>query len=164
LKGLERDEFQQKNDGQVSILRVFETARGALLSEQKIFFSMNASQSHVAFDGNAIVVNNYSNLGARIEQDGAVKLFKNNNGFNYGAGVSPQQTAIYGGGLRSFSIVDPKSLQGTTGQIDRLPGWPEYFKGFAATDNGAAVYAGTTAYRVIRISPDGKVVAAAPVM
>ncbi len=164
LKGIERDEFQQKNDGQVSILRVFNAATGAVMSEQKLFFSMNATQSHVAFDGDAVVVNNYSNLGARIEPGGAVKLFKNANGFNYGAGASPQQTAIYGGGLRNFSIVDPKSLQGPTGQIDRLPGWPEYFKGFSATDNGGAIYAGTTAYRVIRISPDGKVLAAAPVM
>jgi hypothetical protein len=164
LKGLERDEFQQKNDGQISILRIFNATTGAVLSEQKLFFSMNATQAHVAFDGDALVVNNYSNLGARIEPDGAVRLFKNANGFNYGAGASPQQTALYGGGLRSFSIVDSKSLQGPTGQIDRLPGWPEYFKGFAATDNGTAIYAGTTAYRVIRISPDGKVVAAAPVM
>ena len=164
LRGLERDEFQQKNDGQSSLLRIYDATSGAMLSERKLYYTLQATGSHLLFDGDSVIVNNYNNLGARIGADGSVALYKNSNGFNYGSGMLAAQTTVYGGGLRSFAIVDPKTLKDVKGEIDKLPGWPEYFKGFSATDNGAAIYGATTGYRVIRMTPDGKVSAAAPVM
>lgn len=162
LRGLERDEFQQKNDGQVSILRIYDAATGKMISELKTFFTMNNASSLIAFNGDTVLATSYNNLGARIEKDGTIKLFRNDNGFNYGIGASPGQEIMMAGGLRSFTITNLQTMNAFKGEIDRLPGWPEYFKGFTATAGAKAIYGATTAFRVIKLSPDGKVLAASP--
>ena len=45
-------------------------------------------------------------------------------------------------------------LAGTTFKPDKLPSWPEYFKSFAVAADGTA-YGATSAFRVIRVKPDG---------
>jgi WD40 repeat protein len=164
LRGLDRREFEQKNDGKVGSLLVFEAASGKLLSEKPTHFSMNGVNGLALFAGDAVVVNDYGNVGARIEANGDTKLFELANSYNYGLGRSIDGKLILSGGLRAYSITDAASLQGVKGEIDKLPGWPEYFKGFDATADGQQIYGATTGYRVFLFDRSGKVVASAPVM
>ncbi len=162
LRGMDRNEFQQKNDGKVSILRIYDVKTGALQSEQTLYYSITSSRPRLVFDGEDVIVNNYSNLGARISPKGEIALFQTLSG-NYALGVSNDQSVMLTGGLRSFAITSMKSLQGVKGEIDRLPGWPEYFSGFAAPDGHKMYFGATSGYRIIKFGPDGKVIAAEPV-
>jgi hypothetical protein len=49
-----------------------------------------------------------------------------------------------------------------TFEIDRLPGWPEYYKGFGFGPDGT-VYGVTTAYRLVRINKNGEAEKVVPV-
>ena len=164
LRGLDRHDFVQKNDGKVGELLIYEAASGKLLSRKTTFFSMNGTNGGALFAGDAVVVNDYGNVGARIAADGATKLFELANSYNYGLGRSIDGKLILSGGLRAYSITDAASLQGVKGEIDKLPGWPEYFKGFDATPDGKQIYGATTGYRVFLFDRSGKVVKSAPVM
>ena len=162
LKGLARDEFVLKNDGKRSELLVFDTASGKLLSKVASYYSLD-NDAVVYFDGDAVLSVNYRNINARFAPDGNAALFATANGFNYGTGVSPDQKLLLSGGLRSFSVTKPDGSNQAKGQLSKLPGWPEYFKGFSVTADGKTIYGATTAYRIAKIGPDGKVIAVAPV-
>lgn len=162
LKGLEREEFVLKNDGKVSELLIFDVASGKLLTQVTTFYSLDNSAT-VLFDGDVVVAVNYRNINARLAPDGQVTLFGTANSFNYGIGVTPDQKSILTGGLRAFSFTRAGGAADTKGELPKLPGWPEYFKGFTATADGKTIYAATTGYRVVRIGADGKVIAIEPV-
>jgi WD40 repeat protein len=162
LKGLARDEFVLKNDGKVSDFFVFDVGSGKPLAQKTTYLSHDSSVT-MLFDGDDIVVTNYNNVNAKLAADGAVKLFALQNSYNYGIGIAPDQKLIMTGGLRRFSLTKTDSVAGVTGELPKLPGWPEYFKGFAATTGGGAIYGATTAYRVVKIGSDGKVLAVVPV-
>jgi hypothetical protein len=115
------------------------------------------------FDGDNVAVTNYKNVNAKLAPNGAVKMFELNNSYNYGIGIAPDQKLIMTGGLRRFSVTKTDSVAGVTGELPKLPGWPEYFKGFTATADGSAIYGATTAYRVVKIGSDGNVLAVVPV-
>jgi len=162
LQGPARTEFQQKNDGQISVLRIYDAASGKVLSELKTFFTMSSSTPLLIFDGVNIVMNNYSNTGALISPNGEVKLFRTNSG-NYALRATADQKLILSGGLRDFAITNTGSLAGVKGEIDKLPGWPEYFKWFAAPAGNQVIYGTTSAYRIFRISSEGKIETVEPV-
>lgn len=162
LKGLAREEFVLKNDGKVSEVLVFDAASGKVVSQAASYYSLD-NDATVYFDGDAVLSVNYRNINARISPDGNAALFATSNGFNYGTGVSPDQKLLLSGGLRSFSVTKPDGSNQAKGELPKLPGWPEYFKGFSATADGKTIYGATTAYRIAKIGPDGKIVAVAPV-
>jgi WD40 repeat protein len=162
LKGLAREEFVLRNDGKISELLVFDAASGKMMSQAASYYSLD-NDAVVYFDGDAVLSVNYRNINARISPDGNAALFATPNGFNYGTGVSPDQKLLLSGGLRSFSVTKPDGSTHAKGELPRLPGWPEYFKGFSATADGKTIYGATTAYRIVKIGPDGKIVAVAPV-
>lgn len=162
LKGLEREEFVLRNDGKLSELLVFDATSGKLLSQAKTFYSLD-NEAAVYFDGDAVLSVNYRNVNARMSPDGKATLFATANGFNYGIGVSPDQKLLMSGGLRNFSMTKPDGSNHAKGELPKLLGWPEYFKGFSATADGKTIYGATTAYRIVKIGADGKLIAAAPV-
>lgn len=162
LKGPARVEFQQKNDGQISILRIYDATSGKLLSEGNTFYTMSSSTPLLVFDGDNVVMNNYSNTGAYVTPQGEVKLFRTNSG-NYALSATADQKLMISGGLRDFAITSSNSLAGVKGEIDKLPGWPEYFKFFTAPAGNQVFYGATSAYRIFRLNAEGKVEAAEPV-
>lgn len=162
LKELALDEFKQKNDGKTSRLFIHDAATGAKISEAKIYYTTNAG-SALFFSGDNLVALNYTNLNATITPAGEVSLFKLQNSFNYGIGLTADKKLILTGGLRDFSLTLSESLAGTTGSIDELPSWPEYWKGFTGTTGGDAIYGATTGYRVFKLTGEGKIVRGEPV-
>ena len=99
LKGLEADEFKLKNDGKTSKLMVFKVPGGDKISENKLYYSPSVTGARILFQGENVMVVNYSNLNASIDAKGAVTLFGLNNSFNYGIGFSSDQKFLLSGGL-----------------------------------------------------------------
>lgn len=163
LRGLDRSEFQQKNDGKVSVLRIYDAADGKMLAEKEVYFSLQGSRGALAVAGDAVIVIDSSNLGARLTTSGEVKLFKSSSSSVYGLGMTADQSLLISGGMREFGIMNVSSLQGVSARIDTIPGWPEYFKGFSATADGKTIYGATSGFRVLRFTPGGKIEVIEPV-
>lgn len=161
LKGIEKKAFQQKNDGKTAVFHLFEVPSGKELHKAKIFYTARAG-STLLFDGDAAVIVGYGNVNARIDPEGDIEIFATANSLNYGIGVSPDQKVIGTGGLRNGSYTQVDGLEAKTFKISKLPGWPEYFKGFAFDGEGNA-YGFTSGYRMIKIRPDGAIEKEVPV-
>lgn len=159
LKGIEKETFKQKNDGKVSILTEFEVPSGKKISEKTIFYSI--SSPLVVVGEKRTDIFGYTNVNATIEGD-KITLFKGKSSYNYGMGKSPDGKMVLLGGLRDGSLVQVDGLAMTTFRIDKLPGWPEYYKGFGFGPDGTG-YAVTTAFRLVKIDKTGKIIKAVPV-
>ncbi|MCP5103581.1 MAG: hypothetical protein GY950_09390, partial [bacterium] len=159
LKGLEKDTFKQKNDGKVSILAEFAVPSGKKISQKTIFFSSGTPT--ILVGNKTIDLISYSNVNARIVGN-KITLYKGKSSYNYGIGISPDRKAFLVGGLRSGTRVNTENLIMTEFNINRLPGWPEYYKGFGFAKDGTG-YATTTAYRLIKISKTGNIEKQVPI-
>jgi WD40 repeat protein len=159
LRGFEASVFKQNNDGRVSILAEFEVPSWKKLSEKTIFYTAGSPVTLVGKNKTLII--DYSNVNAKIE-GGKISLFKAESSFNYGIGISPDRKKFLVGGLRDGTLVDVGALTMKTFKVDRLPGWPEYYKGFDFGPDGTG-YAVTTAYRLVKIKKDGKIEKAVPI-
>lgn len=173
LKGLARKLFELKNDGKTSLVQIYDVKTGKLISEKKTFFSMNHGQSVAVFIKDGVVFNEYSNSGLEFSENGEGRLIQFDGSYLYGSGVSHDGKYIMTGSLRDFVVLDtanmaaktgePETIAGTVKGIDKLPGWPEYFKGFDATAGGTAMYGATTGYRVVLFNAAGQILKTAPI-
>ncbi len=154
LKGLDAEEFKLKNDGKTSRLVVFEVPSGKKITDNKLYYSPSGTGSKIYFDGDSAMLVNYGNLNATVTPEGTITLFKLRSSYNYGLGASADQKVILAGGLSSGTYINVDGMKQTTFDPDKIGGWPEYFKSFAVAADGTA-YGSTSAYRVIRIKPDG---------
>ncbi|MCP5049265.1 MAG: hypothetical protein GY940_18995 [bacterium] len=159
LRGIEASVFKQNNDGRVSTLAEFTVPSGKKLSEKTIFYS--AGSPVILVGGKKTLIIDYSNVNAKIEGD-KITLFKAESSFNYGIGISPNRKTFLVGGLRNGTLADVENLAMKTFKVDKLPGWPEYYKGFGFGPDGTG-YAVTTAYRLVKIDKNGKIEKTVPV-
>ena len=162
LKGLEAEDFKLKNDGKTTVLAVYKVPGGELISENKIYYSPSYTGAKLLFQGENPVVVNYSNLNAIVDAKGNVTLFALQNSYNYGLGFSADQKVIMSGGLSVGTYTKTADMSGTVFKPDKLPGWPEYFKGFTVASDGTA-YGSTSGYRIMKISPSGAFEKSVPV-
>ena len=156
LTGLALEESRLKNDGKTSLFHVYRVSDGSKLSDHKIYYSPSSSGWKMAFSGDSALLVNYSNVNAKVAPSGEVTLFGLDNSFNYGTGFSPDQNVLMTGGLATGTRTKAADLGKTLFKIAPVPGWPEYFKGFALNADGTA-FGSTSAYRIHRIAPNGMV-------
>jgi WD40 repeat protein len=163
VKGFDRNVFQQKHDGRTCVLFAFDVPSGNKVAEAKLWFTTSLEFSLTAVKEDAAYVYNYANENAKIAWDGTTTLFQTLNGCNYGIGFSGDQTCFLSGGLRDGcrGAIDGSNL--VKFQIDKLPGWPEYFEGFGFHSDGTG-YGVTSAFRVAKIGKDGKILLCVPVV
>lgn len=159
LKGMDKAIFKQKNDGRVSIFAEFELPSGKKIQEKIIFYTDSRPSMIVREEATYLIA--YSNVNAKITND-QITLFKAKSSYNYGVGISPDRTSYLVGGLRDGTTVSITNDTMITYKVGRLPGWPEYFKGFGFAKDGTG-YGVTTSYRVVKISKTGQVESAVPV-
>lgn len=161
LKGAEKETFELQHDGNTAEIVVLDGS-GAETARVKSWYSQSG-QLVGAHDGAQASFVGYGNENLTVKADGAiVGLFQGPTSYNYGIGVAPDQKRIAIGGLRDGSLVTLADQGAAVFEIDDIPGWPEYFKGFAFAPDGS-VFAGTTAYRLAHIGADGALVAVKPV-
>lgn len=161
LKGVAKKEFIQKNDGMSASVKWFEVPSGSPAGETKTFYSSRARAS-LCVAGEMVYAMNYEDVCARISTKGEVQIFEVTTSYNYGRGWSADGKLAIGGGLRSGAIC---TLDGGTAvkfEVDRLPGWPEYWAGFCPASDGG-FWGVTSASRLVKISKDGKIESAGPV-
>jgi hypothetical protein len=161
LKGITRREFERRNDGKTSTLALFEVPSGKELSRTKTYYTTSAGAT-AFFAGNDVIIVNYSNEDIKLTAKGDGTMFELQNSYNYGIGVSCDYKWIGSGGLSNGTYTTIEGLNMKAFNIDKLPGWPEYFKGFAFGPDGTG-YATTTSYRLVKIKPDGSVEKTVPV-
>lgn len=161
LKGTAKDTWVQKHDGKTSLLRIYDLPAFTQVSEKKTWFKTQEG-SLVFFGAGKVHAINYSNDNARFDADGEAEMFELAHGFNYGVGVSEDQSVVLGGSLASGSRSTVADLKGTKFRADKLPGWPEYFKSFAFTMEGVG-YGTTSGYRLTRILADGTIEKSVPI-
>ncbi len=160
LRGLERDKFLQHHDGRTSVLAEYDIASGKQTKLQTVFYAPGGYAGLLVGPEYSLILS-YSNLNARWTGD-KLEMFHSENSYNYGAGISQDQTRFITGGLRSGTYVQAEGMKMIKFKIDSLPGWPEYYTGFGFGPDGTA-YGTTTAYRLVVISPQGKLIKALPI-
>ncbi len=161
LKGIDKETFKQMHDGKVAQFVTLDKT-GKELGRYTTWYS-SSSAVMLAAEGKSIFSINYSNINAELDRTGKkTKLYKSVNGYNYGMGYSATSHMVASGGLAVGSVMNLKDGSATKFKIDRIGGWPEYFKGFSIAKDGTA-YGGTTAYRLVKIAPDGTVKLVKPV-
>lgn len=162
LKGLAAEEFKLKNDGKIATLLIFQVPSGQKLSENKLFYSPSSSGWKVFFSGEDVFLVNYSNLNAKVAKDGQVTMFQLGNSYNYGIGISGFQKVLMSGGLADGTYTQVDGLKMSTFKLERIPGWPEYFKDFAVGLDGSA-YGTTSGFRLAKILATGQVEKVVPI-
>ncbi|OVE73709.1 hypothetical protein BVX93_01015 [bacterium B13(2017)] len=159
LRGIDRDEFQQKNDGNVSKLYFYEVPSGKELKSFDLWYS--SSGGKILVQGEEVTIINYSNDNVKIAADGTAKMFETKN-MGYGMAVSPDQKSFILGSLRSGTYVKNNGAVNLEFSLDNLPGWPEYYAGFIILEDGTA-YGTTSAYRLIKLDANAQIVKSAPI-
>lgn len=164
LRGVERAEYRQRNDGRTSVLRIYSVPDGKMIKEVKTYFDLRGP-GHILLDGDKMTIIGRSNHGAVLNGEGDGKMFQTANQYNYASNLSQDRKIFFTGGSNgTFSATDANSLKSLgRSRLNRLPGLMEYFTGIDATADNSAVYAGTSAYRVVKADGKGKIQMSKPV-
>lgn len=154
LRGFERVVAQQQSDGRTSLVEFYEVPSGTLLASHTVYYSVSGQTRAVLLDGSMIVVNG-SNQNAVIGPDGSVRMFACATSSNYGFAFSSDHRAILTGGLAQIALTSAEDFSSQAVSVrERLPSWPEYFRGFAGHATGL-FYGATDGYRVFVIDRNG---------
>jgi WD40 repeat protein len=157
LTGLARLTFRQRYDGLESLLETRDVATGKLLKQQRLWYTSDSDSTVLARSGEVTLVFNRANICARIAADGTTTLFRTELFLNHGLGVSPDGKRLVAGGSGEGYWGPVEGGTPVKFALDALPGQAEYFARFAVRDDGTA-YGVTTACRLVKIGPGGKVV------
>jgi len=155
LMGIERKEFEQRNDGDTSGYLVIDVASEAIESETVTFYKERNGE--MVYAGDEVIIVGYSNVNTKVSPEGEFTLFQVEGSFNYGIGFSHDGSLILTGGLANYTFTSTESLTSVTGEIGKLPGWPEYWKGFSGTEDGSLLYGATSGFRVVKFKADGTI-------
>ena len=161
LKGFERTIAQQKGDGYTSIVEFYEVPSGKKVAEKPLFYNCNGTAEAIIL-GDKMLVVNYGNQNALIGQDGSVTMFECANSYNYGMGFTADHQLILTGGLANMAVTTTADLVSKEFKVkERLPSWPEYFRGFSGNADGK-IFGATDGYRVFSINRNASVILEKP--
>jgi sugar lactone lactonase YvrE len=156
-KGFDKDIFEQQNDAKASEVLVFD-GNGAAVARHPTWFSTTGVVTMAVAQGQLHVVP-FDNENLRVDlASGVAEMYRIGDGLNYGVAFSADHARVVTGSLAAGAV-------GAVGgavvayKSDRVGNWPEYIEGAAFAPDGT-VYAGTTAYRLWQVTPDGQVKAA----
>ena len=158
----DQPEFKKRNDAKAMWIGWFDgdLNKGA---EYESWFSDSGASLFFIKDGKALWFDN-STENVAFQADGTIEMKKlDNAGSFYGGLAGADHSFFLSGTLGKGYKVETATLSETEFKFpDRLEGWPEYLYGFAVAPDGT-IYGGTSAYRMMKISPDGKVLDMKPV-
>jgi hypothetical protein len=155
-------DFEQRHNGYGALFHVFDLASGAQQLEKQLWYSSQDSDSLLTWRGADAYVIAHQAPCAKIDAAGEVSVFVAPHGDNDAYHASTDGKALWAGGYRGGARIQLPELSSVTFQLEKLEGFNETFKDFTTAADGTA-FAGTTAFRVLRIGADGKVQKTAPV-
>ena len=153
-------------DGNSSRLLVWNVEDGAAARDHTLWYTPSGDSSALAWSGDDLIVFGHRSVGLRIGADGTTTRLDGMGHHMYGRGSSADHALVVMGGLANGSInrITPEGVEAVAFRIaDRLRGWPEYFADFAFGPENRQVYGVTSASRLIRMSPGGRVEQSVPV-
>jgi hypothetical protein len=156
LSGLGREEYRQRHDGRISLLRIF-APDGKETDQRRLWYSSDSDSTTLRLRGGEVHVLNRMNVCARISD--TVTLFQTPLRLNHAIATSADGKVLVLGG-RAGGVYDAgKPVEFA---LDELPGKAEFVTRLAVRPDGSA-YGVTSAYRVFRLSAAGKVEKVVPV-
>lgn len=161
LKGSAKSEWKQKHDGRSGYFRVYAIGTAEPVVDKKTYYSAPGS-GRACWQGTSVVLVSYDNANATFDSTGEAKMFQLANSYNYGKGFAAGGGVILSGGLRNGSRTTVPDMASKSFELDKLPGFPEYWKSFTFAADGTG-FGGTSCYRVARIKTDGTIEKAAPI-
>ena len=153
LKGIDRSLFRQQHDQRGARIAEIDLMMGAVNVTESWYRSDNVRGMKVSLADSYVLA--FSEEMARIRPGGEVEIIDSGARNHYAATMTPAMDAIISGSMRSITMKRLDSDAAQSLKLDALPGWPEYISRFTFLPDGRLL-AGTTAYRVIVVSPDGK--------
>ena len=156
LKGIDRDRFEQENDAYGA--RLLRYAKDGTLESNTPIAYQSGTKPILAKSGDEMILVNYDDENMRIKSDGGIELFEVG-AIGYGRAVLGDIVVL--GSLRKGNWITGDGTK-VEFELDKLPGFPEYFAAFAKDAKGA-IYGSTSAYRVGKFGTDGKVISVVPV-
>ncbi len=155
LDDLEKLTFREMHDGKVSHIVTLKK-NGSEISRYTTWFKPGGD-ALMKVSGKSLIVVNSSNTNAILDMSGKkTTLFKTESFGHYGYAFSRNGKVLVSGGLRKGAVTNIKEEDSVEFEMPRMGGWPEYFEGFAVGPKGM-IYGGTSAYRLIKLSPEGEV-------
>jgi len=155
LKRAEKNAFVHANDAKSSQFFIADATNGKVIQQGKTGYAAPYSGAFGFIDEGDFFVVKSGDDNARIKPDGSFSIFDLTSGF-YGAALSNDCKVLATGSMRDGMLITVASIQPVKFKVDTIPGWPEYFQSFSFNGDGT-LYGSTSAYRVTRISKDGKV-------
>ena len=154
LTGLARWTFRLKYDGLVSQFYTIDLATGKIGERTKLWYTSDSENTIVVPAGKTTYVLNRVNICAKIVGE-KIDLFATPDRVNYALGISPDGKTLLTGGMGTGTH-GPVEGNRVRFEVETLPGPAEMFTRFAVRNDGSAVGV-TSAFRIVRISHDGKV-------
>lgn len=156
--------FEEKTDGTGCWIKVLNLKTGKANGPFKVPTKFRKDGISKIFGDNITHIR-YGNPCFTVSlKDGKTTFFMTPVFCNYGAGFFPNANGYMVGGLAKYGFCkngkEPVSFD--LPRDKRLPGWPEYFYGFAASKDGT-IFGWTSGSRIVKISSDGKLVDLKPV-
>ena len=161
LKDMEKEIAKKKGDGKTMDFAWFDADLNQTAKATSWYSTYYTDGLHL-HDGKTYVLS--YGTSAVISEAGDAELFQSYGpNTNYGYGFTPDNSVMVSGGLASGTLFDLATRTQTEFDLgERLPGWPEYLQSISFAPDGTIV-GGTSAYRVMRMKPDGTVELVKPV-
>lgn len=153
MKGIARSLFNQQHDQRGSRIAEIDLITGAVNIVESWYRSDNVRGMKVSLTDTFVL--SFTEEMANIKPGGEVTIIPSGARNHYAATMTPDMSAIVSGSLRSITMKRLDSDVAQELKLKSLPGWPEYLSRFTFMPDGRLL-AGTTAYRVVLVSPDGK--------
>lgn len=156
--------YEKTTDGKGCLIQVIDLETWEIQGPFKVSAVFD-DDSISKISGDTITHIRYSNPCFSVSlKDGETTFFMTPVFCNYGAGFFPDADGYIVGGLAKYGFIKNGRDRGSTEfpRDQRLPGWPEYFYGFAAAEDGT-IFGWTSASRLAKIAPDGKLLEIKPV-
>ncbi len=153
MKGIVRSLFNQQHDQRGARIAEIDLITGTVNVIESWYKSDNVRGMVVSLTDTYVL--SFTEEMANIKAGGEVTIIPSGARNHYAATMTPGMDAIVSGSLRSITMKRLDSDVAQELKLQSLPGWPEYLSRLTFMPDGRLL-AGTTAYRVIVVTPEGK--------
>lgn len=161
---LAREVYQEKTDGSGCLIQVIDLETWEIKGPFKVPTTFR-DDGISKISGDKMTHIRYSNPCFSVDlKNGETTFFMTPVFCNYGAGFFPNADGYIVGSLAKYGFAKNggEDVSVELPRDQRVPGWPEYFYGFAAAEDGT-MFGWTSASRLAKIAPEGKLMALEPV-
>ena len=152
LRGLEREEFRQRHDGRIALLRSYDL-EGKELRRRRLWYTSDTDSTTLIPRDKEMLILNRSNTVARVDAKGEITLYRLDVPVLHARAANPQGNRVALGLRGAVRLLTDKVQDVSLGEADDQA---EFVTRLLVRPDGQ-VFGVTSAYRVFGISPQGKV-------